>query len=206
METPARRLPLTEAEGETKLLSSIFIARVFPLSNLEEFKEKEEAFKKAHPKADHYPYCLIVDNLTRSSDDGEPGGSSGRPMLSLLQSKGIVNAGLIVARYFGGSKLGIPRLRRCMLEASENAIASAKFGIETKRFLYELEVDYATFDRLQSLASKGEFEIEVKKYDFAVSLTLLSGAKIDSLLEKRGIFLLLPKPQETIIIEEESRL
>lgn len=203
-EKAPNRTPLESKEGEVRLLSSIFIARLFPCASVEDFKKEEEAFRKAHPKADHYPSCLNLPSLTRSSDDGEPGGSAGRPLLSLLQEKNIVNAGILVARYFGGSKLGIPRLRRSFLDAATQAIENTRFGVEVIKYSYSLELDYPTYDRLNNLSKDGYFSIEVEDFGIKVLLKLQSRSKIDSLLEKKGIYLPLPSPETIIALEEEN--
>jgi uncharacterized YigZ family protein len=80
---------------------------------VEEFKAKLAALKKEHPKAVHhcFAYRLGLDNLVfRVSDDGEPSGSAGRPILGQIDSKGLTNVLIVVVRYFGGTLLGVPGL------------------------------------------------------------------------------------------------
>ena len=196
-------IPLNESEGEAKCLGSSFIARLVPISSLEEWKAKEESFKKDHPKADHYPYGLMVEGTSRSNDDGEPGGSAGRPLLGLLENHHLHNCAIIVARYFGGSKLGIPRLRRCFLESAENAISNARLGQIKKKLSYSFEVDYPTYDRLNSLKDRLGFEMNVSDFGVKISLTILASDKIDRLFEGRGIDIDVPTPVEVEAIEEE---
>ncbi len=99
--------------AEFKDRGSKFIAYAYPLNNVAEFKEKLAALKKEHPKAVHhcFAYRLGLDGLTfRVSDDGEPSGTAGKPILGQIDSKQVTNALIIVVRYFGGTLLGVPGL------------------------------------------------------------------------------------------------
>lgn len=99
--------------AEFKDRGSKFIAYAYPLNDIAEFKEKLAALKKEHPKAVHhcFAYRLGLDGLTfRVSDDGEPSGTAGKPILGQIDSKQVTNALIIVVRYFGGTLLGVPGL------------------------------------------------------------------------------------------------
>jgi uncharacterized YigZ family protein len=99
--------------AEFKDRGSKFIAYAFPLVDVGEFKEKLGALKKEHPKAVHhcFAYRLGLDGLNfRVSDDGEPSGTAGRPILGQIDSKQITNVLIVVVRYFGGTLLGVPGL------------------------------------------------------------------------------------------------
>ena len=99
--------------AEFKDRGSKFIAYAFPLADVGEFKEKLAALKKEHPKAVHhcFAYRLGLDGLNfRVSDDGEPSGTAGRPILGQIDSKQVTNVLIVVVRYFGGTLLGVPGL------------------------------------------------------------------------------------------------
>ncbi|MDB5230046.1 MAG: YigZ family protein [Chitinophagaceae bacterium] len=101
------------SSAEYKDRGSRFIAYAFPISNTGEFKKHLQELKKEHPKAAHhcFAYRLGTDsNNFRSSDDGEPSGSAGKPILNQIQSKGLTNVLVVVVRYFGGTLLGVPGL------------------------------------------------------------------------------------------------
>ena len=101
------------AIAEYKDRGSKFIAYAFPVNSVNEFKEKLAAIKKEHPKATHhcFGYRLGLDgNNFRVSDDGEPSGTAGRPILGQIDSKKLTNVLIIVVRYFGGTLLGVPGL------------------------------------------------------------------------------------------------
>lgn len=102
-----------EGFAEFKDRGSRFLAYAYPIATVEEFKEKLAALKKEHPKAVHhcFAYRLGLENLVyRVSDDGEPSGSAGRPILGQIDSKGLTNVMIVVVRYFGGTLLGVPGL------------------------------------------------------------------------------------------------
>jgi putative IMPACT (imprinted ancient) family translation regulator len=97
--------------AEFKDRGSRFIALASPVASTDEFKQSLVDIKKLHPKATHhcFAYRLGVDGQTfRVSDDGEPSGTAGRPILGQIDSKGLVNVLVVVVRYFGGTLLGVP--------------------------------------------------------------------------------------------------
>ena len=108
--------------AEFKDRGSKFIAYAIPLASTDEFKKQMELIKKEHPKASHYcfAYRVGVDkNTFRSSDDGEPSGTAGKPILGQIDSKQLTNVLVVVVRYFGGTLLGVPGL----INASKSAAA-----------------------------------------------------------------------------------
>ena len=99
--------------AEFKDRGSKFIAYAFPISDVSDFKEQLAALKKEHAKAVHhcFAYRLGLDGTNfRVSDDGEPSGSAGRPILGQIDSKQLTNVLIVVVRYFGGTLLGVPGL------------------------------------------------------------------------------------------------
>ena len=99
--------------AEFKDRGSKFIAYAYPVESAEAFKKYLLALKKEHSKAVHHCFAYRIGkdgNNFRMSDDGEPSGSAGRPILGQIDSKEITNAAVIVVRYFGGSLLGVPGL------------------------------------------------------------------------------------------------
>jgi len=114
-----------EATAEFKDRGSKFIGYASPVSSVEGFKEKLNEVKKLHPKATHhcFAYRLGLDgNTYRVSDDGEPSGSAGRPILGQIDSKELVNVLVVVVRYFGGTLLGVPGLINAYKSAAALAL------------------------------------------------------------------------------------
>ena len=101
------------ATAEYKDRGSKFIAFAYPIETVDDFKKHLQSLKKDHPKAVHHCFAYRIGtdgNNFRVSDDGEPSGSAGKPMLGQLDSKEVTNVAVIVVRYFGGSLLGVPGL------------------------------------------------------------------------------------------------
>ncbi len=102
-----------EATTEYKDRGSRFIGIAFPVNNADEFKKELKKLKADHPKANHhcFAYRLGTDNDNfRSTDDGEPAGTAGKPILGQIDSKGLTDTAVVVVRYFGGTLLGVPGL------------------------------------------------------------------------------------------------
>ncbi len=115
----------TKQEAEFTERSSKFIAIAFPLSSIEDFKQQLRSIKELHPKASHhcFAYRIGTDGLQyRSSDDGEPSGTAGKPILGQIDSKGITNVAIVVVRYFGGTLLGVPGLISAYKSAASLAL------------------------------------------------------------------------------------
>lgn len=132
-----------EATAEFKDRGSKFLAYAFPIKSAEDFKNKQAAIKKEHGKAVHFcfAYKLGPENLIfRSSDDGEPSGSAGKPILGQITSKGLTDVAVLVVRYFGGTLLGIPGL----INAYKTAAALALQMVPTvkKQILVDCQLDF----------------------------------------------------------------
>jgi len=122
-----------EREGTCELVirKSRFLGYAMPCAGEADARERLGVIRKAHPKATHHVFAwrrrAESDGLMshRFDDDGEPGGTAGRPLLQVLEGKGVVNAQLVVVRYFGGIKLGAGGLVRAYGEAGAKALAAA---------------------------------------------------------------------------------
>lgn len=111
-----------DGTGYVELLKSKFYSYAFFADDVEVFKTKLEEIRKANPKAKHVVYAYRIGVNSKSTDDKEPKGTAGRPLLELLTKKNLVNAAIIVVRYFGGSELGASRLLRTYLASGVDAI------------------------------------------------------------------------------------
>ena len=96
---------------------SKFYAILLPLNSVDDFKPLLDSVRKEHKKAKHVVYAYRVGDKSKSTDDQEPKGTAGRPLLELLYKKDLNNVVIFVARYFGGVKLGAGRLLRTYLQA-----------------------------------------------------------------------------------------
>ena len=116
---------LEKASGYVELNKSKFYSFAIPVNDVDEFKKILEAIRKENPKAKHVVYAYRIGVNSKSTDDKEPKGTAGRPLLELLTKKNLVNVALIVVRYFGGSELGASRLLRTYLASGVDAINHA---------------------------------------------------------------------------------
>lgn len=115
-----------KSSGYVELLKSKFYSYAFPVSSVEEFKEILDLLRRENPKAKHIVYAYRIGVNSKSTDDKEPKGTAGRPLLELLTKKNLNNVALIVVRYFGGSELGASRLLRTYLASGVEAINHAE--------------------------------------------------------------------------------
>lgn len=116
----------SETIGFIEVLKSKFTAFVFNTSNVDDFKIRLEEIRKANPKAKHIVYAYRIGVNSKSTDDKEPKGTAGRPLLELLIKKNLNNTVIIVVRYYGGSQLGAGRLLRTYVSSAVEAINKAE--------------------------------------------------------------------------------
>ncbi|MBL0305513.1 MAG: YigZ family protein [Chitinophagaceae bacterium] len=150
------------AVAEYKDRGSKFLAYVYPLKELSDFKEKLAALKKEHPKAVHhcFAYRLGLDgNNYRVSDDGEPSGTAGRPILGQIDSKQLTNVLIVVVRYFGGTLLGVPGLINAYRTAASLALQITPVVQKPVLLPYRLQFDYTQMNDVMKV---------VKHFDCAV--------------------------------------
>ena len=169
---------LKKGEGRASLLGSTFEAEALPLESVSDFPSVYASFKLAHPKADHYPYAYRVGELFKSSDDGEPGGTAGKGLLVRLEEGGVQNAAILVARYFGGTKLGTGRLHRCFLSAGKESLSNAALGEETPYLCLHLDLSYSRYEEVKRLCKKKGYELGEEQYGLSVKANLYVDGKI----------------------------
>lgn len=142
---------------------SKFIANIYFVENVEEAENKIKEIKKEYHDARHNCSCYRVIEegkiVEKQSDDGEPSGTAGGPMLNILQKKDLVNVVAIVTRYFGGILLGTGGLVRAYSDATQKAIDSAEkseiiLGVE-----YKVKVDYSNLEKLKYYARTNNINI-----------------------------------------------
>ena len=146
-----------EAEAEQIIERSRFIAHVKPVSSREEGDEFIAAVKSRYKDATHNVPAMVIGDKCQiqwASDDGEPQGTSGAPIVQMLVKEGITNVVIVVTRYFGGIKLGTGGLVRAYTGSAKLGIEAA--GVCSVREVLRMEVmiEYAFLDRLRSMASE----------------------------------------------------
>lgn len=163
---------------------SKFITYLRPCFNEEEYKTFLKEIKKKHYDATHVCSAFISENVKRSSDDGEPSGTAGVPILSSLEKAGLTNTCALVVRYFGGVKLGAGGLVRAYSSSVSDAIKCAKLVEDVELPEYEIVLDYDIANKVDFLLMK-EAEEVYKEYDEKVKFNYLSDNEklIDKILE-----------------------
>lgn len=162
--SPANHYATIEKESvaEYKDRGSKFMAYAFPVTSVSEFKKRLKALREEHPKAAHHcsAYRLGFDgNSFRASDDGEPAGSAGKPILSQLDSKGVTNAAIIVVRYFGGTLLGVPGLINAYKLVSSLALQLTPIVHKPLLVTYELQFDYTLMNEVMVIVKRLHCEV-----------------------------------------------
>lgn len=149
----------TSAEGVFKDRGSKFLAFALPCFTEEEAKQTVAMFRDEHPSAVHhcYAYRLGADGVNqRSSDDGEPGGTAGRPIMGQILSNNLTNIIIVVVRYYGGTPLGVPGLINAYKTATNEAIAAAQLIEKQVEEEYAVTFTYAQQgDVMRILKEKG---------------------------------------------------
>ena len=151
------------AVAEFKDRGSKFIAYAFPLADVVDFKKRLRELKDEHPKAIHYcfAYRLGTDgNNFRSSDDGEPSGTAGRPILGQIDSRKLTETAIIVVRYFGGSLLGVPGLINAYKMASSLALQTTPIVQKALELNYRLQFDYTKMNEVMKIIKKYNCSIQ----------------------------------------------
>ncbi len=142
------------SSAEFKDRGSKFIAYAFSIETADDFKKELQVLKKEHPKAVHHCFAYRIGtdgNNFRSSDDGEPSGSAGKPILGQIDSKGITNAAVIVVRYWGGTLLGVPGLINAYKTAASLALQTTPVVQKQVEVVYSIEFDYTRMNEVMMI-------------------------------------------------------
>jgi uncharacterized YigZ family protein len=114
-------------ETQLTIKASKFIGYAYPIESQKEAKSLLDQLRNTHPKANHICFAFVLsDGYAKSSDNGEPSGSAGKPMANQLQSKNLKNTMIAVVRYFGGTELGVPGLISAYKNAALNTLNEAE--------------------------------------------------------------------------------
>lgn len=140
------------ANDEIEIKKSRFIGQTFPVGSIEEADTIIKDVSKKYWDARHNCYAYIIgqgSEVQRFSDNGEPSGTAGKPILEVLKTEGITNSLIIVTRYFGGTLLGTGGLVRAYTKASQAAIAVSKIAVMTFGQKLTFTIGYDMVDKIQ---------------------------------------------------------
>lgn len=165
------------AEAELVEKKSRFIATIRPVESEEEAAAFIEEMKKKYYDARHNCSAFVIGSraeLTRSSDDGEPSGTAGRPMLEMLLGSGIRNIAVVVTRYFGGTLLGTGGLVRAYSGAVKEALALCETARQHFGVKLRIKTDYNSVGKLQYLLAGKSIGIMDSVYAADVEMTVIA--------------------------------
>ena len=137
------------SEGLFKDNGSRFIALAYPVESEQEVKEHVSALKKEYHDARHHCYAYRLGHrgeTFRANDDGEPSGSAGRPILGQIDAASLSDVLVVVVRYFGGIKLGIPGLIRAYKSSTADALSNARIIEKTAGKHFLVQFDYLSMN------------------------------------------------------------
>ena len=149
---------------------STFITELYKVDSIEEVKKYLTATKEKYKDATHYCYAYIIDNQKKSSDDGEPGGTAGVPIMEVLLKNDLNYVLCVVIRYFGGIKLGAGGLVRAYSSSISNALSNSKIVKLYEGYKITFEIDYKSQSKVDYLLRKYMFS---KVFNQNIKYTLL---------------------------------
>jgi len=156
---------LDSYESLLEIERSSFYSFLFPIEDENHAKRIIEEIRKKHPKARHCCYAYKVGPFQKSSDDGEPKGTAGRPLMDVLLKNELDNTLLIVVRYFGGIKLGAGRLLRTYVDSAMLSINKARIYTVCDAYSYKLTLSHSHYDLLLRHLLKNEVDIDDTSFE-----------------------------------------
>lgn len=158
------------AQGLFKDNGSRFIALAYPVETEEEIKVIVDGLKKEYHDARHHCYAYRLGyrgDIFRANDDGEPSSSAGHPILGQIDSNGLSDILIVVVRYFGGIKLGIPGLIRAYKTSSADAIANAEIIEKIASARYRVSFGYLNMNDVMKTVKELDLSPENQRFDLA---------------------------------------
>lgn len=174
--------------AEYKDRGSKFLAYAYPVQAADECRKLLLQLKKDHPKAVHHCFAWRLGwdgNQFRSSDDGEPSGTAGKPILGQIDSKQLTNLAVVVVRYFGGTLLGVPGLIQAYKSATAMALQLVPIVQKPIEVLYELQFDYTQMNDVMNIIK--QFGCSVVKQEMQLFCLIQIGvprARLEEVLYK----------------------
>jgi uncharacterized YigZ family protein len=172
------------AVAEFKDRGSRFIAFARPLETVVEFKKMLQQLKKEHPKASHHCFAYRIgtdENNFRVSDDGEPSGTAGRPILGQIDGRQLTNVAVIVVRYFGGTLLGVPGLINAYKTAAGLALQVTPVVRKQVEEKYSIEFDYTQMNEVMRVLKT--YHCTVISQEMQLFCRICTGIPVKSLSE-----------------------
>ena len=167
-------IPGGAGEAELTEKRSRFLGHVRPVETEDEARAFIAEMKKTYHDARHNCWCyLLREGIERYSDDGEPQGSAGLPMLEVFRREGVTNLVCVVTRYFGGVLLGTGGLLRAYTQSAKDALDAAGVSVVRRWAGRRLQCPYALFERVKLEAASFDSVLLEQEYGAQITLTLL---------------------------------
>lgn len=163
-------------ENEIIINKSRFITLLIKINNLDEIEKNLKEIKKKYKDATHYCYAYIIGNKEKCSDNGEPSGTAGMPILNVLKQNDLTNILCVVIRYFGGIKLGAGGLIRAYSTSASEALNKTNIINLIKGYKIVIEFNYDNIKQINYLLK----DIQIKK-EYGNTITYTFNIKEDSL-------------------------
>jgi uncharacterized YigZ family protein len=161
------------SSGEFRDRGSRFLGFAWPIQKEEDVKSLLQNIKKEHPQANHHCYAFRITpdpTIFRASDDREPSGSAGKPILGAIVSKGLTDILIVVVRYFGGTLLGVPGLINAYREAATAALAQAEIIEKNITETFSIEFPYELTNEVHQLLRQHKASILNQNYESPCSV------------------------------------
>lgn len=182
------RIPAGTAKAEIEIKKSKFIAVAMSASNREEVKEAVSARWKLDPEATHIVWAFRAGakgDIFGMSDDGEPKGTAGRPVLEVIRGSGVSDLLVMVVRYFGGTKLGTGGLVKAYTEAAQAALTRLATEERILRLPFALLLSYSHYRRGKEILEEAGAAIEEESFAAEVTLRGSIPARSSQQLQQR---------------------
>ena len=167
------------SEGLFKDNGSRFIARAYPVENEKQVKDIVDSLKKEYHDARHHCYAYRLGHLRdtfRANDDGEPSGSAGRPILGQIDSRGLSDVLVVVVRYFGGIKLGIPGLIRAYKTSTADALDNAEVIQKIATIPYTIQFGYLQMNQVMKVLK--DMNLSQREQDFGENCSMTTDVRL----------------------------
>ncbi|WP_024615066.1 YigZ family protein [Clostridium sp. Ade.TY] len=193
---------------------SEFIGYAKRVENEEEAKAFVNEIKSMHKQARHNCWAYVIGEnygIQRYSDDGEPQGTAGIPILEVMKKQGITDCAVVVTRYFGGILLGAGGLTRAYTKGASIAVTAAGIVEKVHGFKVSIEIEYDLIGKIQYLCGQNNWHIEDSEYTDKVILHIYAENITISLIEKEVTEVtngkaIISKSEEGIYFKENNRL
>lgn len=171
-----------EIESTIIIDKSKFITILSKIQTEEDVKNKLKEIKNKYKNANHYCYGYIIGSIKKASDDGEPNGTAGIPILNVLENNDLNNILCIVVRYFGGIKLGIGGLIRAYSNSTKEALKKVQLKKIIEGIIIKITFDYK--DENSILKIINNYQINNKKYDENITYEVILQVNEINIIDK----------------------